>query len=50
MAVRLVVLFLESSFVELFQAEGADEVLGVELPEHRRNAPSCKKTTKKRSS
>ena len=32
--VRLFSLLLESSLVELLQAEGADEMLRVELPEH----------------
>lgn len=34
MTVWLFVLFLERAFVELFQAEGADEMLWVEFPEH----------------
>lgn len=34
MAVRLVVLLLEGAFVELLEAEGADEVLRVELLGH----------------
>lgn len=34
MAVRFVVLFFEGAFVELFQAEGADKVLRVELLGH----------------
>lgn len=38
MAVRFVVLFFEGSLVELLEAEGADEVLGVELAEHGRDA------------
>lgn len=37
-AVRLVVLFFESAFVELSKAKRADEVLRVEFPEHRRDA------------
>lgn len=40
MAVRLVILLLESALVELLQTEGADEVLGVELPEHGSDAAS----------
>lgn len=39
-AVGLVVLLLEGAFIELPQAEGADEVLGVELAEHGRDAPA----------
>lgn len=38
MTVRLVALLLEGALVQLLQAESADEVLGVELPEHGRNA------------
>lgn len=38
MAVRLVILFLESSLVELLQAERADKVLWMELPKHRSDA------------
>lgn len=34
-AVGLVVLLLEGALVQLLQAEGADEVLRVELAEHR---------------
>ena len=34
LAVGLVVLLLESAFVQLLEAEGADEVLGVELLAH----------------
>lgn len=34
MTVWLIVLFFKSSFIELSKAEGAYEVLGVELPEH----------------
>lgn len=34
MAVRLIVLLLEGALVELPEAEGADEVLRVELAEH----------------
>ena len=34
MAKRFVPVFLEGPLVELFQAEWADKVLGVELPEH----------------
>lgn len=40
MAVRLVVLFFEGAFVELLQAEGAHEVLRVELLGHGRDAAS----------
>lgn len=41
MAVGLIVLLLERSFVELLQAEGADEVLGVELLAHGGDAAAC---------
>lgn len=41
MTVRLVVLFFKGSFVELSEAEGADEVFGMELPEHGRDAAAC---------
>jgi hypothetical protein len=34
MTVRLLSLLLESSLIELLQAEGADEMFRVELPEH----------------
>lgn len=37
-AVGLVLLLLERPLVDLFEAEGADEVLGVKLPEHGRDA------------
>ena len=37
-AIRFVVLFLESSLVELLETEGTEEMLRVELPEHRRDA------------
>lgn len=40
MTIRLVVLFFKSAFVELFEAEGADKVLGVELLGHGRDAAS----------
>lgn len=40
MAVGLVVLFFKSAFVELFEAEGADKVLGVKLLGHGRDAAS----------
>lgn len=33
-AVGFVLFLLEGPLVDLFKAEGADEVLGVELPEH----------------
>ena len=38
MTVGFIVLFLERSFVELLQAERADEVLRVKLLVHRRDA------------
>lgn len=38
MAIWLVILFLERSFVQLFQAERTDEVFGVKFTEHGRNA------------
>ena len=38
MAVRLVALLLEGALVHLLQAEGANEVFRVELPEHGRDA------------
>jgi len=38
MAVRFLVLFFERSFIELFQAKGAHEMLRVELLEHGRYA------------
>lgn len=37
MTIRLVVLLLESAFVELLQAKGADKVLGVEFAKHSRD-------------
>jgi hypothetical protein len=40
-AVGLVVLLLERALVKLLQAEGADEVLRVEFPEHGRYAATC---------
>jgi hypothetical protein len=40
MTVGLVVLFLECAFVQLLEAEGADEVLRMKLPEHGRDAPT----------
>lgn len=40
MAVRFVVLFFEGAFVELFQAEGTDKVLRVELLGHGCDAAS----------
>jgi len=39
-AVRLVLLLLESTLVQLLEAEGADEVFRVEFLEHGRNAAS----------
>jgi len=39
MTVGLVVLLLESPFVELLEAKRANEVLRMELPEHGRDAP-----------
>ena len=41
MAVGFVVLLFESAFVELFQAEGTDKVLRVELLGHCRYTASC---------
>lgn len=41
MAVRLVVLFLEGSFVKLFQAEGTDKVFWVEFLAHSSNTATC---------
>lgn len=38
LTVGLVVLLLEGSFVELFEAEGTDEVFGVKLLGHRSDA------------
>lgn len=40
-AVGFVVLFFKGAFVELFQAEGADKVLRVELLGHGCDAASC---------
>ena len=40
MAVRFVILFFEGAFVELFEAEGADKVLRVELLGHGCDAAS----------
>lgn len=34
MTIRLIILFLEGALVQLPEAEGADEVFGVELAEH----------------
>lgn len=41
MAVRFVVLFLKRPLVQLLQAERADEVFRMELPEHRRYTAAC---------
>lgn len=41
MAVGFVVLFFKGAFVELFQAEGADKVLRVELLGHGCDAAAC---------
>lgn len=41
MAVRLVVLLLEGSFVELLQAEGTHKVLRVKFAMHGSDAPAC---------
>ena len=38
MAIRLLPLLLEGALVQLLQAEGANEVFRVELPEHGRDA------------
>lgn len=38
MAVRLVILFLEGSLVELSKAKGTDEMFRMELSEHCRDA------------
>lgn len=38
MAVRFVVLLFKRALVQLLQAEGTDEVLGVKLLEHGRDA------------
>ena len=38
MAIGLVLVFLEGPLIELFQAETANEVLRVKLPEHGRDA------------
>lgn len=43
MTVGFVILFFKRSFVELLEAEGADEVLWVELLVHGRDAPTCAK-------
>lgn len=40
-AVGLVILFLEGALVQLAKAEGTDEVLGVVLAEHGRDAAAC---------
>lgn len=40
-AVGLVVLLLEGALVELLEAERADKVLRVELPEHGGDATTC---------
>lgn len=42
MTVGFVVLFLECSFVELLQAEGADEVFGMELLVHCSDTSPCR--------
>lgn len=41
LAVGLVVLFFEGSFVELLEAEGTDKVFGVKFLAHSSNAASC---------
>ena len=40
MAVRLVVVLLECSLVQLFQAESTHEMLGVKLFKHGRDTPT----------
>lgn len=40
MAIRFVVLFLKSALVQLFQTEGANEMLRMEFPKHGRHASS----------
>lgn len=37
MAIRFIVLFLESAFVQLFQTESAYKVFWMEFPKHSRN-------------
>lgn len=41
MAIRLVILLLESSLVKLFEAEGTYKMFWVELFEHGSNTPAC---------
>lgn len=41
LAVGLVVLFFEGSFVELLEAEGTDKVFGVKFLAHSSDAASC---------
>lgn len=41
MAVRFVVLLLEGALVKLLEAEGTDEMLGVELLAHGCNTAAC---------
>jgi len=48
MAVRLVVLLLECTLVQLFQTKRAHEVLRMEFTEHRRYATTCKKQDAKK--
>lgn len=46
MTVRLIILLLESPFIQLLQAERTHKVLGMEFTKHGRNASTCKKNPK----